>query len=75
MGHMNGLNLVLSPCFHQLRRQCMIGQRRTENKKMNRKKVKPGQLNRAGLIMICNKYGSEGHNKRSCIQPNTTGTQ
>ncbi|PPS04246.1 hypothetical protein GOBAR_AA16415 [Gossypium barbadense] len=38
------------------------------------KKVKPRQLGKAGLIMICKKCGGEGHNKRSCIQPNTTGT-
>ncbi|KAG8496857.1 hypothetical protein CXB51_008022 [Gossypium anomalum] len=38
------------------------------------KKVKPRQLSKAGLIMRCKKFGGEGHNKRSCIQPNTTGT-
>ncbi|MBA0600279.1 hypothetical protein Gorai_006473, partial [Gossypium raimondii] len=38
------------------------------------KKVKSGQLSRAGLIMRCRKCGGEGYNIRSCLQPNTTGS-
>ncbi|KAG8483223.1 hypothetical protein CXB51_022226 [Gossypium anomalum] len=38
-------------------------------------KVRPGQLNRAGLIMRCRKCGGEGHNRRSCNQPNITRSQ
>ncbi|KAG8501827.1 hypothetical protein CXB51_004124 [Gossypium anomalum] len=52
IGHMSGENLVLSPCFHQLRKQCLVDQRRIEGRqKLNQKKVKHGQLSRAGLIM------------------------
>ncbi|PPD87625.1 hypothetical protein GOBAR_DD15436 [Gossypium barbadense] len=39
------------------------------------KKVKSGQLSRAGLIMRCRKCGGEGHNIRSCLQPNTAGSR
>ncbi|MBA0794279.1 hypothetical protein Gohar_018628 [Gossypium harknessii] len=39
------------------------------------KKVNYGQLNRAGLIMRCRKCGGEGHNRKSCFQANTTGSQ
>ncbi|PPE01634.1 hypothetical protein GOBAR_DD01290 [Gossypium barbadense] len=39
------------------------------------KKVKHEQLSRAGLIMRCIKYGGEGHIRRSCLQPNTTGSE
>ncbi|MBA0556291.1 hypothetical protein Golob_026406 [Gossypium lobatum] len=35
------------------------------------KKVKPRQLNMAGLIMRCRTCGGEGHNRRSCLQANT----
>ncbi|MBA0815950.1 hypothetical protein Gohar_000665 [Gossypium harknessii] len=38
MGHMSGENLVLSPCFHQLRKQCLVGPRIIEGRqKMNKK--------------------------------------
>ncbi|KAH1064933.1 hypothetical protein J1N35_029920 [Gossypium stocksii] len=39
------------------------------------KKVRSGQLSRAGLIMRCRKCDGEGHNRRSYIQPNTIGLQ
>ncbi|MBA0585974.1 hypothetical protein Gorai_016730 [Gossypium raimondii] len=44
------------------------------NAKNELKKVKPRQLNRAGLIMRCRTCGGEGHNRRSCLQPNTIGS-
>ncbi|PPS10379.1 hypothetical protein GOBAR_AA10261 [Gossypium barbadense] len=39
------------------------------------KKLKRRPLNRDGLIMRYRKCGGEGHNKGSCIQPNTIGAQ
>ncbi|KAG8478410.1 hypothetical protein CXB51_028232 [Gossypium anomalum] len=43
--------------------------------KKGRKQYVPKPLSRDGLIMRCRKYGGEGHNKGSYIQPNTTKAQ
>ncbi|PPR90705.1 hypothetical protein GOBAR_AA29978 [Gossypium barbadense] len=68
----SGIELVLPPVEKTIPSRPKKNRSKAKNEL---KKVKPGQHNRAGLIMRCRKCGGEGHNKRSCIQPNTTGTQ
>ncbi|MBA0590799.1 hypothetical protein Gorai_019491, partial [Gossypium raimondii] len=67
----SGIEPVLPPIEKTMPSKPKKNRRKAKNEP---KKVKSGQLNRASLIMRCRKCGGEGHNKRSCIQPNTTGT-
>ncbi|PPE02897.1 hypothetical protein GOBAR_DD00057 [Gossypium barbadense] len=68
----SGIEPVLPPIEKTMPSKPKKNRRKAKNEP---KKVKSGQLSRGGLIMRCRKCGGEGHNKRSCIQPNTMGTQ
>ncbi|KAH1038113.1 hypothetical protein J1N35_039856 [Gossypium stocksii] len=68
----SGIEPVLSPV-----EKTMLGKlKKNRRKAINEsKKVKHGQLSRASLIMRCRKYGGECHNRRSCLQLNTTRSE
>ncbi|KAG8478579.1 hypothetical protein CXB51_028444 [Gossypium anomalum] len=67
----SGIKPVLPPVEKTMPSRPKKNRRKAKNEP---KKMKPIQLSRVGLIMRYRKCGGEGHNKRSCIQPNTTGT-